>query len=238
MLNGRAKTLFFLFCTFSVLSHSAPSSEVLVGLQLAKENVYKDTAGPFFEFYYKPSSFLKLKSGSGVFLSRTHLESLIYCIELEAKPLSWISFLVRGSHRSQIQEDFSGSSFLSLLRLEAFSGRRLSFFGSGGWYHRWIMLNHSSLLPFAGASSFTQHDFATELGFKLGLSRTLETQLRLSTFDNWDVYNLNNPFIESAFWIGDTSKSAKWLATFRYQLLLGFGRLDRLVFGLFYFNRW
>jgi hypothetical protein len=101
-----------------------------------------------------------------------------------------------------------------------------------------VVLNHLNLIPFSNETSFSQFDYATELGFTMPLSPHLKGLMKISTFDPWEVYNLNNPFIETSFYLGAPENPSQWLATFRYQLLLGFGRLDRLTFGLTYLMQW
>ncbi|NBT59795.1 hypothetical protein EBT16_13525 [bacterium] len=238
MLSAKAKPLLLLFFLNSVLALCSPLHELQLGLQATYESSYRDSAGPFFDYSYSPYSFLKTKFCSGLLWSRSEMESITYCSESEFRATSWLSFLVRGSHRSQIRDTFSRTSVFGLGRIRALSGRPISFFASGGWYHRWVYLEQAHLFPGLHPTSFAQNDLVVELGVTLPMSASVDGLLRLATFDTWEVYNLNNPFVESSFLIGDKNKSEKWLATLRYQLLLGFGRLDRLTFGFFYTNRW
>ena len=237
-LNAKAKKLLTLFLFFPLFELCASTHELQFGAQLSKENTYRDTLNPFLDYSNSPLSWFQIKTGTGLLISTKDLESFTYRIELTATPTSWLAFVIRGSQRAQLPEAFSRTSLLGAAKLRGDLGKEFSFFLSAGFYERWVALNHANFFPFSTESSFSQQDFATELGFTLSLSPTLRGLMKVATFDPWEVYNLNNPFIETSFYLGAPDKPSQWLATFRYHLLLGFGRLDRLTFGLTYLTQW
>jgi hypothetical protein len=100
-----------------------------------------------------------------------------------------------------------------------------------------VQLESASLFPVITKSSFSEHDFSTEIGFLTQISQ-IKLGLRVATFDELEVYNLNNPFVESVFFLPTESEKDCWSLTMRYQLTLGFGRLDRILVGLNYLKDW
>lgn len=238
MSSAKAKlalTFIFFYSTFAIC---VSSNELHFGIQLAKENTYRDTLTPSLDFHYRPYSWGQAKIGTNVLISSKAVEGLIYRFEALLKPFSWIEFLFRGNQRAEFSNAFSHTSLLGLTTFQFKPVTPITFFISAGAYQRWGVVNRSTLLPFTPKPSFSQYDFATELGVKSTFSQTLSGILKVATFDPWEVYNLNNPFIESSIELGKPKTTEKWLATFRYHLLLGFGRLDRLTFGLTYVTSW
>jgi len=237
-LNAKVKTFFLLSVFFPLVGLFASPHELQFGSLVSKENTYRDTLNPFLDYHHNPLSWLQMKAGTGLLVSVKDLEGLNYRFEATATPVPWLSFIIRGSQRAQFPEAFSRTSFLGLTKLQVSPWKEFSFFASFGFYKRWIVLDHANLIPFVNQSSFSQDDFATELGFTSTLSSNLTSLLKVATYDPWEVYNLNNPFVETSFYFGAPEATHKWLATFRYQLLLGFGRLDRMTFGLAYLTQW
>ena len=232
--NVRAKLILTLFLFLPFFQAFASTHELYFGAQLNQENSYRDTLNPSVDYRHNPLAWLEMKTGAGLLFSTQDLESFNYRFEIIAQPSPWLSFLVRGSQRAQLPESFSRTCLLGLVQLQASLGTDFLLFASGGFYQRWVFLNQAHLFPFGSGLSFSQYDFATELGFAYPISSTLRGLMKIATFDPWEVYNLNNPFVETSFYFSRPEASSKWLATFRYQLLLGFGRLDRLTFGLTY----
>lgn len=233
MLSVRVKALLLLFF-ISFFSFSAPLNELGIGIQLAKENSYRDTGAPFFDFLYRTTPYLNLKLGTGIFISTKDIEGLIYRIEAETSPLPWLSLIFRSAQRSQFPEGFSHHSLLGAARVYGSPWSGISLFLTLGWYKRWGFLKSASPFSFLTGASFSQDDLATEIGMSASLYPSLEGKLKIATFDPWETYNLNNPFVETSFCFGNPESQDKWLATLRYHLLLGFGRLDRLTFNVFY----
>jgi len=105
-------------------------------------------------------------------------------------------------------------------------------FLSGGIYKRWVSLSKKNAFPLFQATDFSDWDFATQFGILTTFSSQWMWLNRVSTFDEVDTFNLNNPFVESALLFRKSRSAWVWGLTSRYQLTLGFGRLDRLMFGL------
>ena len=234
MLSGRLK---FPFCLLLFLIFSDTSHAYQFGLQYQAESTYRNTVGSFLVIPVLSKSDWTLEAASAVFISSKDWEVFSNRLEGQWKVSSGISLGARLGHRVELPEPFSRSTLLGYLRLTPPSMGPLSVFFLGGWYYRIIQLEKMSVLPFLGSNSLSQQDFATELGVQLNLSSALSWKLAVATFDEMEVYNLNHPFVESSLKIRDLDSSTEWRATVRGQLVLGFGRLDRLIFGMSYSTR-
>ncbi len=105
------------------------------------------------------------------------------------------------------------------------------FYGRLGWYERTGKLSGATYIPTPFLGQFQQHDFILTLGLFIPFSEKWNLNLYTSTIDDWEVYNLNNPFAEARLsWLQENKTEFSLL--FRYQILLGFGRLDRLLLGV------
>ncbi|MFM8269954.1 MAG: hypothetical protein ACKN9V_07175 [Pseudomonadota bacterium] len=237
-MNGKVKSVLLLCVFLSSLSFCAPSDELYLGIQFSKENTYRDTLNPSLDYFHNFFPWAHTRMGTSLLVSTKDVEGLIYRFDLTLEPTSWFGFFLKGAQRTHFPEGLSRTSLLGLATIQVSPWNLFSFFFSAGWYKRWTVLTHSSLIPFSNPASFSQYDWATEIGIRTTLTKDLSGLFRIATFDPWDVYNLNHPFIESAFTWGPAESKSKWIATFRYQLLLGFGRLDRLTFGLSYLLPW
>jgi len=224
-----------LFLVFTSLSFAfSPSFASQFGAQHISENTYRNTLGPVVLFEPVALVHGKWDWALGSFFSDKDWESLLYRTQFEVAPFSWAQLGLRGSHRAQLSETFSHTTFLGYLTLLS---PPLGPFGlslTGGWYRRFTFLKRASVLPFLTRSDFSQHDFAVDFQIKTQWSARAHTLVRVSTVDELDVYNLNHPFVETSFSVQEDSRQRAWKAYFRYHISLGFGRLDRFTFGLAY----
>ena len=108
-----------------------------------------------------------------------------------------------------------------------------SLFARVGWYERWGRLSNVIILPTPFFGDFRQHDFALAIGTEVPISSDWTFKATVSTFDHWEVYNLNNPYAEGEL-TQNLSDGTSIAVLFRYQVLLGFGRWDRLMLGVHY----
>lgn len=231
-----AKLSLFFFLAFIFFSQSA-SGSLQTGLQFVSENTYRNTLNPIVVFEPKTAFWLSPRFSVGSGFSDKDWETFGYRMDLDIPLFDFFSISLRMGQRLQLPETFSRTSLLGFARLETTLFERLSLFFAGGWYKRWVQLNRASILPLAGTTSFSEHDFATELGLLLKFTRT-QIGLRVATFDELDVYNLNNPYIESRIFLPASSPQGRWSLLCRYHLSLGFGRLDKLTTGISYWLVW
>lgn len=221
--------VFFIGVFCSSLSFSSQ-----MGMQYVSENTYRSTLGPLFLFNPLDSPKVKLGIGAGLLFSDKDWESMSYRAQFEIPLLTWFSLGFRSAHRFQIPETFSRTTFLGFIQLDSPRLGPIAFRFLGGWYKRFSFLERASVIPFVGSLNFSQHDFALDIGLISHLTQNIQGQVKVATFDELEVYNLNHPFVESAIAVVNPETQGTWAATFRYQLSLGFGRLDRLAFGLSY----
>lgn len=162
------------------------------------------------------------------------LEALGYALELSYPLLDFFSPTFRLSTENWLNSTTAQTHLLLLgaLKFRPFNFVRL--FLEGGWYKRFVRLNRPYLLPPIIGASYTEHDFAVNFGTELFLSDHLSTLVKVATFEELSIYNLNNPFIQSQLSYSPDSTKTVWSLYARYGLLLGFGRMDNLTFGLTY----
>lgn len=215
------------FCFF-ILS-SITFGQTQAGLQYHNENTYRSTTGPLVIYDIPISEEWSGRLGGGLAFSSQDFEAITYASQINYKPLAWTNLSIRLSHRMNLPETFSRSSLLAAAQIKGSLLPSLQFFGLIGWYKRFVQLRQAQAIPTFSQISFTEHDLATEFGFSTAFSSHFEWVAKVATFDEVDTFNLNNPFIESTLIFIPNEGTSRWFATSRYQLLLGFGRLDRLT---------
>ena len=182
--------------------------------------------------YHTPFlSYFEGEVGGRAAVSKSNFESLDYKAEISYSVWKCLKLGTRFSHANQLSDT---TAYTSLLFYGAFSiapFRALRVFVTGGWYKRYLLLAKSTVLPVPFRnSSYSEHDFAGSFGIDLFPEETFFGTLKASTFDEISVFNLNNPYgeIQLGYRFSSTSRAILFS---RYQLLLGFGRLDEFVFG-------
>ncbi len=215
--------------TSAVFSDPEPHTLTLSAKQTVQAS-YRDLFEPRVLGHFQPFNFLELEPAGAAAFSVKDWESISYKLEAVSKPLSFIELRIRASHKLFLPLTVSSSHLLYLMRLKTPEFLGIQFFTGLGWYQRFMQLNKSSILFFPFRNSYTEHDFALELGVQIDLGKDYFARLRAATFEEIDVYNLNHPMGELSFGIPIDSSLYLHLLT-RYQIGLGFGRLDNLVFG-------
>ena len=115
----------------------------------------------------------------------------------------------------------------------------LTLIFQGGWYRRYVKLNKPYFLFSFTEPSYTQHDFALNIGANYRWNDQISSQFNVATFEELTVYNLNNPYIQGLVSFAPESKQTLWSIYTRYRLLLGFGRMNSLTFGInFTHSQW
>jgi hypothetical protein len=156
------------------------------------------------------------------------LETLSYSLQGAYRPVSWIGFHARLVHRDQLRYDNTSSTVFASLRLGCRFPRFLSYFIEGGAYFRSLNTESRSLVPrFSGTP---EKFWAVAIGLAIHPTETFRIGAQLSTIETLDIYNLANPYIETD---GEFRISPTWFGRpyFRYQTLIGFGRLDAFTIG-------
>lgn len=167
---------------------------------------------------------LELRGGMNLSQSASELEQFQYMVELAHTLISPLSIFGRWHQLNQV----STSSHLKHLLLGSTLSTTLgsvNSFVSVGWYKRFQSIQNSPILPSLG-SDYSEQDFALALGTTIFWTERLSQTLRIATFEELEVYNLNHPFAELkvSYQLGNDLPTV--FTGFRYQVLLGFGRLD------------
>lgn len=230
MWHSKLSFVAFLICFFCL----SPVFASQVGLQYVSENTYRNNLGPLFFFMPVNNPKMKLDLGAGFLFSDKDWESLTYRAQLELPLFSLLTVGFRSAHRLQIPETFARTTFLGFIQMDSPRLGPISFHVLGGWYRRFSFLQRASVFPFVGTLDFSQHDFSVEAGLSTQLAQDIQWKLKVATFDELEVYNLNHPFVESALSVTDSETQTTWEVLFRYHISLGFGRLDRLALGFSY----
>jgi hypothetical protein len=176
-------------------------------------------------------SFLSLNTGGRVSITRKDLDALHYMTGLELRPLSLLRFGFRYSHSFYLPDTFTQSNLLLTTGLEVPVWEKLSFSVQGAWYKRYTSLKKISPIPVMFRYSYSEHDFGALIGFALGPFSGVSGKVTIATYDDILVYNLNHPFAELRLSSLLSPGGSTLSLLFRYQILLGFGRVDEWALG-------
>lgn len=218
----------------------SPSTFALIqfGSQFLVERQTRDALAPHLILESSQVQPLVWSFGSIAHLSQKDLESFSYRGQLEWNCFPFLGFGTRLNQRVHFSETLSRTTLTAWLQIKMEILQSLRFHFLGGWYHRWVGLRRMSLIPYSSTLEHSQSDFVTQLGIEARLSSQWSHLLQVATLDEWDTFNLNNPFVESRTTFRNLESESYWVASLRYQLLLGFGHLDRLILGLAYGAQW
>jgi len=233
MWNARIKLVSFLFA----LSHPT-FALIQFGSQVLMERQTRDALAPHLILESSQTQPVVWGFASIVHLSQKDLESLSYRAQIDWNWLPFLSLGTRLNQRVHFSETLSRTTITAWLQMKLALLQSLHLHFLGGWYHRWVGLRRMNLIPYSSTSELAQSDFVTQLGFEARFSSNWSHLLQVATMDEWDTFNLNNPFIESRTTFRNSESKSYWAASLRYQLLLGFGHLDRLILGLAYGAQW
>ena len=143
----------------------------------------------------------------------------------------FLSFRARLNHGYRFQEPTSTTNALvtGLLGGEVFDFLTVHF--EWGWYERFGRIDRGLPFPTFFGNPRREHDFVG--AFRLGVQVFSDLWLRaeMATFEEIEVDNFNNPFIQTKAEY-DWADIGKLSLFFRYKLLGGFGRWDELVAGV------
>jgi len=223
--------LFAVIALFGVSAIADPVGNLQLDLRFRSTTT--QTSALEESLYFLPSWTSDLTSDFGLRLSHTGLnvKAVEYKGELEYSPLSFLRLGFRLAHSSY--RDF-GSSATWLLGRFGLSGdvtEWLHLFASIGWYERFYHLQGANVIPGFGRP-FPDRDFVGSVGWQIRPLPEWSLRTELSTYERITVFNLNNPFVQAT--VGYASPESAWHFSFftRYQIMLGFGRLDEWMMGV------
>jgi hypothetical protein len=169
-----------------------------------------------------------IEGGARIAFSRLDFESFEYKAEISTRLWGFLKPSIRFQQDFLFSDTLSLSHFLFAVRLEGRPFSWLNIFITPAWYKRFTHLNKVAFFPTV-RSSYTEHDFAGAIGVEAG-DENWKAITQIATFEEISIYNLNNPFAELR--LIHPISGIEWSAFFRYQILLGFGRLDSFLAGV------
>lgn len=177
--------------------------------------------------------FPALRAALGVRLAETtwSVRSLAAKGELEANAFGILKAQVRLSHTFLRPENIGSTTLLMRMGLEAYPIRYLGVFGWFGWYERFTLLSGVTYLPNFSAGSVRDRDFVGEFGLGSKITDDITITAKMSTLDEIETYNLNNPYFQAAVGFNPPGEKYELTAFARYRVFLGFGRLHDLTLG-------
>lgn len=215
------------FCVFFSLLAGAAQ----VDFQFYDESTEANQAGILTSFSFPAHPNITLFTGIRALRTPQEWTRFDYKLDTQWNFASWACLHLRAAHRLKLPGDFSDTTLMPQLELKA-SFSRFKFFISAGLYYRFVSVVQGSLFPFYQPTDFSDWDLVTQFGIATKISSQLTWLNRVSTFDEVETFNLNHPFIETSLRWQQSTKSFTWGVHSRYHMLLGFGRLDRLMLGL------
>jgi len=172
-----------------------------------------------------------LRAGGRGYTTLTQVRSLHYMGEAIYSPVSFFSLRARIHHAYRFQEPTSttNATIGGILGGNIFDFLSIHF--ETGWYERFGRIDRGLPFPTFFASPRREHDFV--MAFTLGVRPVDELliEAQMATFDDIEVENFNNPFIQTKAEY-DWTEVGKFAVFFRYKLLGGFGRWDELIGGI------
>lgn len=217
--------------SFFLLFFSASVNAAQVGLQYYDESAFEDQVGILASYSQSTRKNLFFEGGVRLLRNAHEWTRFEYKLDTQWFFLPWASLHLRAAHRIKHPTQFSDSTLMPRLELSSRLSR-FKFFVSVGMYYRFASVLKGGSFPFQAKTDFTDWDFATQFGLETTLFNQFVWLNRVSTFDELETFNLNHPFIESAFFWRKKNQSFSLGISTRYQVLLGFGRLDRFMLGI------
>lgn len=153
--------------------------------------------------------------------------------EVRVPLFGFLEPFVRVSHHIGVSDNYSHSDFFTGARVHIPLFSWFEVYGVLGAYQKFFSQNFT--FPFVFSPSVADEHLAALAGGQIRWSTTFRTSLDLLTFDRLRIFNLNNPALRLGLeW--DVSPRFSWVASVRYKILLGFGRLDEILasFGVRY----
>jgi hypothetical protein len=183
-----------------------------------------------FAFQTRFSPWLEGNFAARLAESAWEVESFSYQGDLAWTPLKFFSLHARLAHSNLLPDSIELTHLLGYARLDTTLWDRLELYAAAGWYERFALLSKVLVLP-TFRNSYREHDWAGALGFRWQFIDDWWFGGQASTFEEIDVFNLNNPFLQAGLEFRPLPGVITTLYG-RYQILLGFGRLDSFLIGL------
>lgn len=169
--------------------------------------------------------------GARAHLSDGGLARMDYQGEISYYPLSWAYASLRLTHNMLVSSKANFTNILGVVGFNTNDAYIVSVFGSFGMYARFFDVSGLTPMPSLFSPSTKDTHFAMTFGLRVSPLNRWWTQLSVGTYDEFEAFNLNNPFFFASI-SHQLEANLRVRAYARYKILLGFGRLDELMFGV------
>lgn len=210
----------------------ASDSNLELDLRYLNQRTQTDTFAQTLLYRQSVYSWMELQAGARFWEARSFLDGVSYMGQARLAPVPWAGVVLRLEQIDRLSDSTTGTVLLGTIDLRGEFFHGFGGYAAFGYYKVFHSLSQSIPVPTFSSISFTDEDLATEFGLWGTPVRDWLVKVGVGTYEEVDVYNLNNPFVELR--VETVLGSGEWSAGAfgRYQLLLGFGRSDNLTFGV------
>jgi len=160
------------------------------------------------------------------------INRLLYIGEANYQLLSFLNVAGRLWQIVRMKADSGTTGGLLLLCARAGITDTVSFTSRLGVQHRSWRVSARSWLPVVYGSDFSETDLAIRFDLAIQWSEQWSSEVWLGTFDELEVFNLHNPFLQIVVFKKAAWENVDVFAFGRYQILLGFGLVDNWTTGV------
>ncbi len=214
-----------------MVGFSAWGAETAVDLRFRFSPSQPDALAPGFQYEARVASALLFSGAAQLAFSPREVRHLVY-----QAGLSYAFFPVLRLETSvfHLVLPAAGAGWTGLVGKFAFdvpiSTNWFDVYGAFGWYERFSQAFGAGILPLPASHAEREHDLLFRLGTRARVADRWTIQFETASFDEYEVYNLNGPFLQAAADYA-AAPDETWRGYARYQMLLGFGRLNELIVG-------
>lgn len=228
------KTWLLLLALLSPLLARASDRSLELDVRYLNQRTQTDTFAQTLIYRDPVYSWLELTAAARFWQARSIIDGMSYLgqARLNVPGLPGPGILIRLTQVNRLSDSTTGTVLLGAVDLRGEFFRGFGGYLGFGYYKVFHSLSQSVPLPTFSGVSFSDADFATEFGFWLRPLNEWLVRTGIGTYEQVDVYNLNNPFLEAR--VESLVGEDDWVASLfgRYGMLLGFGRSSSLTFGL------
>lgn len=159
------------------------------------------------------------------------VDRLGYFGEVRYVPFSFLNFSVRAVQKVRIEDQSGATTWMATMGLCAPFGQS-SFCFTLGPTHRLLQMDKRAWIPILYRSAAAEWDLAARFDLTVQWTDTWSTRATLGSFENLNIYNLHNPFVQVTLSGKALLGSADLFLFGRYHALLGFGTIDNWTTGV------
>lgn len=160
------------------------------------------------------------------------INRLLYMGEANYTLLSFLNISARLWQIVRMKADNGTTGGMLLLCARAGITETVSFTSRLGVQHRSWRVSARSWLPVVYGSDFSETDLVIRFDLSIQWSPEWNSEIWLGTFDELEVFNLHNPFLQILVGRKAVWENVDAFAFGRYQILLGFGLVDNWTTGV------